>query len=178
MSRVMYLFGAAAPPVFYFADVVKRAQADGWQVCVGLTPPAACWLEERLPELEELTGHAVRSQYKLPGEPDTWPKASVIAFAPATMNSINAWALGLTSSFVVGLAAEAIGKKSPTVAMPCVNSAYAHHPQFERSVETLRNAGVTMLYGEGGFVPNQPGQGRPETYPWHLVMNAAEKALS
>ena len=43
--------------------------------------------------------------------------------APATFNTINQWALGLTEKFVVGFAAEAIGKKVPLVAMPCANAA-------------------------------------------------------
>jgi hypothetical protein len=92
-------------------------------------------------------------------------------------NTVNSWALGLTSSFIVGFVAEAIGKGIPLVAMPCVNQAFVAHPQFGRSVETLRGAGVTMLYGEGGFVPNRPGEGRPEAYPWGLALEAAGRAV-
>ncbi|MFI6683386.1 flavoprotein [Streptomyces sp. NPDC050485] len=171
-SRTLYLFCSAAPPVFNVARVIEEAQADGWDVCLGLTPTAANWLEESLGGLATLTGHPVRSEYKRPGEPDVWPPADVILFAPATFNSINAWALGLTSAFVVGVVAEGIGKHIPTVAMPCVNAAYVQHPQFEQSVATLRRAGVTVLYGEGGFVPNQPGEGRPEGYPWRIALDA------
>ncbi|KUJ69199.1 flavoprotein [Streptomyces albus subsp. albus] len=173
-SPVLYLFGSAAPPVFDLPDVVRRAQSDGWDVCVGLTPTAADWMRDRLSALEELTGHAVRSQYKRPGEPDVWPAADAIVFAPLTMNSVNAWALGMTSSFVIGVVAEGIGKRIPMVGMPCVNAAYAQHPQFERSVEVLRSAGVRMLYGECGFVSNQPGRKRP--YPWHLALEEALEA--
>lgn len=172
-SRVLYLFGSAAPPVHRIGDVIRMAQSDGWDVCLGLTPMAARWLEEQLPALEELTGHPVRAQYKMPGEPDVWPPADVAVVAPATFNTINQWALGITNHFVVGFVAEAIGKGIPLVTMPCVNAAFVQHPQFERSVETLRSAGVTVLYGEGGFVPNEPGKGRPESYPWHLALAAA-----
>ena len=59
--------------------------------------------------------------------------------------------------------------------MPCVNAAYVEHPEFDQSVATLR-AGVAVLYGEGGFVPNRPGEGRPEAYPWRLALTAAELA--
>lgn len=173
MTRTMYLFCSAAPPVFDVAIVIEDAQARGWDVCLGLTPTAARWLQSSLDGLAALTGHSVRSEYKLPGEPDVWPMADAIVFAPATFNSVNEWALGLTSKFVVGVVAEGIGKGIPTVAMPCVNAAYAQHPAFERSVETLRAAGVTVLYGEGGFVPNEPGQGRPSKYPWALALDAA-----
>ena len=177
-SRVLYLFGSAAPPVLDVDNVIRDAQASGWDVCLGLTPTAARWLADRLPELERLTGRPVRSEYKLPGQPDVWPKADVIVVAPATFNTVNAWALGLTHDFVVGVVAEGIGKGIPMVVMPCVNAAYVQHRQFEWSVAELREMGVEVLYGEGGFVPNQPGQGQPKEYPWHLALDAAERSLT
>ncbi|MEU1595099.1 flavoprotein [Streptomyces sp. NPDC005708] len=174
-SPVLYLFGSAAPPVFDVAHVIASAQGRGWTVCLGLTRTAANWLAPQRTELERLTGYPVRSDYKMPDEPDVWPQADVIAVAPATFNTINSWALGLTHDFVVGVVAEGIGKNIPTVAMPCVNAAYARHRQFDRSVTELRDMGVRVLYGEGGFVPNQPGQGKPKEYPWHLVVDAVEE---
>ncbi|MEV1012111.1 flavoprotein, partial [Streptomyces sp. NPDC049881] len=51
------------------------------------------------------------------------------------------------------------------------------HPQFARSIGTLREAGVRVLYGPGGFVPNEPGRGRPEEYPWNLALDAADDAV-
>ncbi|MEU3962847.1 flavoprotein [Streptomyces buecherae] len=176
MTSVLYLFGAAAPPVAEFPRIVRRAQADGWDVCVGLTPTAADWLTDAAAELEELTGYPVRSRYKRPGEADAWPRADAILFAPITMNSINAWALGLTSSFPVGVVAEGIGKGIPLITMPCVNSAYAQHPQFARSVAELRAVGVSVLYGDGGFVPNEPGQKR--AFPWDAALAEAKAFVS
>ena len=170
---VLYLFGSAAPPVFDVAMVIREAQTRGFDVCLGLTPTAARWLASQLTELERLTGHPVRSEYKLPGAPDVWPRAGVIAVAPATFNTVNAWELGLTHEFVVGVVAEGIGKGIPTVTMPCVNAAYVQHRQFERSIAELRAMHVRVLYGEGGFVPNEPGQGKSKEYPWPLVLDAA-----
>ncbi|MEV6552408.1 flavoprotein [Streptomyces sp. NPDC051597] len=178
MPRTLYLFCSAAPPVFDVAGVVEAAQADGWDVCLGLTPTAARWLEGSLDGLAVLTGHPVRFDYGRPGEPEVWPAADAVLFAPATFNSVNAWALGLTNSFVIGVAAEAVGRGIPTVAMPCVNAAYERHPAFERSVETLRGAGVSVLHGEEAFIPNQPGEGRPEGYPWHVALMAAARVLT
>ncbi len=43
-SRTLYLSGSAAPPLFDVAKVIETAQADGWDVCLGLTPTAAHWL--------------------------------------------------------------------------------------------------------------------------------------
>lgn len=178
MTRpVLYLFGSAAPPVHEFPDVVRRTRAAGFEVCVGLTPMAARWLADDIPALEDLTGLPVRSEYKQPGQPDAWPPADVILFAPATFNSINSWALGLTGSFVIGVAAEGIGKSIRLITMPCVNAAYVQHPQFGQSVETLRAAGVSVLYGPGGFEPNQPGERRAEGYPWHLALREVHRIV-
>ncbi|GGZ49066.1 hypothetical protein GCM10010387_49350 [Streptomyces inusitatus] len=173
MTKTLYLFGSAAPPVFEIGQVIRDLQARGWDVCLGLTPTAADWLSEELVDLKGLTGHPVRSRHKRPGEQDVWPKADAILFAPVTANSLNSWALCLTSVFVVGVAAEGIGKGIPTVAMPCVNAAYAAHPQIDRSVEILREAGVAVLYGRDGFTPNPPGVKRP--YPWAAALRAVER---
>ncbi|MCK7622503.1 flavoprotein [Streptomyces sp. RS10V-4] len=178
MTRpVLYLFGSAAPPVHEFPAVVRRAQAEGFDVCVGLTPTAASWLGGEVASLAEATGRPVRSEYKMPGEPDVWPKADAILVAPATFNTLNHWALGLTHHFIVGVVAEGIGKAIPTVTMPCVNAAYVQHPQFDQSITTLSTSGVKVLYGPGGFEPNQPGERRAEGYPWHLAFAAVEQAV-
>ncbi|WP_055600311.1 flavoprotein [Streptomyces aureus] len=169
-TRTLYLFSSAALPVFDIAHVIEDAQADGWDVCLGLTPTAARWLGDSLDGLAALTGHPVRWDYELPGQPDVWPPADAVLLAPATFNTINQWALGITEKFIVGVVAEGIGKRIPIVTMPCVNAAYVQHPAFERSVETLRGAGVTVLYGEGGFVPQQPGA--PVAYPWGAALAA------
>lgn len=171
----LYLLGSAAPPVLEIASVIEDAQKRGYDVCLGLTPSAARWLEPQLADLEQLTGHPVRSEYKAPTGADVWPRADVALFAPATFNSLNSWALGLTSSFVVGFAAEAIGKGIPLVTMPCVNAAYAQHRALDRSIAELRGMGVSVLYGPDGFEPNQPGERRPEGYPWHLALDAVAR---
>ncbi|MGW3241565.1 flavoprotein [Streptomyces sp. NPDC001070] len=165
MTRTLYLFAGAAPPVFDIARVIEDAQARGWDVCLGLTPTAARWLEPSLDGLAVLTGRPVRFEYPLPGLPEVWPPADVILVAPATFNTINGWALGLTETFVVGVLAEGIGKGVPMVAMPSVNAALMQHPQFERSVETLRAAGITVLSGGAASGPD---------YPWHPALAAAE----
>lgn len=83
--------------------------------------------------------------------------------------------LGATSAFVVGVVAEGIGKGIPTMAMPCVNAAYASHRALDRSVTELREQGITVLYGEGGFEPNPPGSGSPKGYPWDVALEAAKQ---
>jgi hypothetical protein len=174
-ALVLSLLACAAPPVRYLDRAIRDAHGRGWEVCLGLTPTAATWVADRLPELATLTGHPVRVEPRRPGEGSGWPPGDVTVIAPATLNSVNAIALGLTPTWLVAHACEAIGKRRPLIVMPCVNAAYATHPQFGRSIETLRGAGVRVLLGEpDGFTPNEPGKGNPETYPWHLALDAAD----
>ena len=171
--RVLYLFGCAAPPVLDLPTVVERAIGDGWTVCVGLTPTAADWLgDEVRATLERRTGQPVRSAPRHPSEEWPWPPADATLIAPATLNTVNTLALGLTPHFVAAYAAEALGKRWPLTLMPCVNSAYATHPQFDRSVDTLRGAGVRVLLGDGGFVPRPPGEFERDQYPWGAALEA------
>ncbi|NBM15327.1 flavoprotein [Streptomyces sp. GC420] len=173
-SRTMYLFSCAAPPLFDVAHVVENAQTRGWDVCLGLTPTAARWLGGSVEGLAALTGHRVYTEHPVPGVPFEWPAPDVLVMAPATFNTINQWALGITEKWVVGVAAEAIGRGVPLIALPCVNNALGTHPQFGRSVGTLREAGVRVLHGEeGGFPANEPGEGRPADFPWHAALDAA-----
>ncbi|MCX2967854.1 MULTISPECIES: flavoprotein [Streptomyces] len=174
MTRgVLYLLGCAAPPVQYVDRAVRAAQADGWEVCLGLTPTAAEWTADRLPEWAELTGHPVRTDRRRPWEASEWPPPTVSVVAPATLNTVNAVALGLTPTWLAGHAVEALGKGWPLVVMPCVSVEYGSHPQLARSVEVLRGAGVRVLYGApDGFVPRPAGGNRAEEYPWHLALDA------
>ena len=160
-GRVLYLLGCAAPPVLEFPGVVERAQAAGWDVCVGLTPSAADWLSETVgvAGLAELTGHPVRVRHRRPSQVDPWPKASVALVAPLTFNSLNAWALGLTGVWVPAFAAEAPGKGVPVVAVPCVNPALQAHPQFGRSVAVLEEMGVRVL-----------PSAQPSGFPWDVAL--------
>lgn len=155
-----------------------RGALRGRRICLGLTPTAARWLDDKLPALEELTGHPVRSQYKLPWEPDAWPPADVAVLAPATFNTINQWALGITEKFIWDSWPRPSARASRP--WPCrastlpMSSTPSSTPALPRSTPW----GVRVLYGEGGFVPNKPGQGRPENYPWHLALEAAASAAS
>ncbi len=122
--------------------------------------------------LEVRTGHPVRSEYKKPGEPDVLPPPDAIIVAPASFNTINKWAAGISDTLALGLITEAIGEGLPIATIPAVNGAQAKHPAWERSVETLRAAGVEVLHGEGVYPAHPPGQGAQylHLFPWHLVL--------
>jgi phosphopantothenoylcysteine synthetase/decarboxylase len=142
-APVLYHVVCAAPPALDTAALVRLARERAWDVCVVATPHAARWLD--LGKLEHLTGHPVRSTYKLPHEPDVLPPADAMLVAPATFNTINKWAAGISDTLALGLITEAIGMGLPLVAVPHLNDAQSRHPAFDASVTVLRDAGVIVM---------------------------------
>lgn len=170
--RVLYLVSCAAPPVLEIETLIHLAQAARWDTCLVMTPTAARWRETDISALTQLSGHPVRSQYKMPWEPDVLPAADAMLVCPATSNTVNKWSLGISDTLALGLITEAIGKGLPLAALPYCNFRQTMHPAFDRSVAVLRAAGVKVLIGEGGFVPHEPGDGRREAYPWRAGLDA------
>lgn len=171
-SRVLYLISCAAPPTRQVRTGIEKAQAAGWDVCLVTTPSARRWIDAEVNELEQLTGHIVRSEYKLPEQADVLPAPDAILVAPATFNTLNKWAAGISDTLALGLVTEAIGLRLPIVALPYLNNAQAAHPALDRSVGFLRDCGVTVLLGEGGFVPHVPKHGKVDAYPWDAALDA------
>jgi phosphopantothenoylcysteine synthetase/decarboxylase len=135
----------AAPPAQQTKDIVPQIQAAGWDVCVIATPQASRWMN--LEELEVLTGHVVRTDYKLPWEADPLPKANAMLVMPGTFNTINKWAQGIGDTLVVSLLCEALGRGTPpVVAVPCLKMDLVRHPAFKKSIALLRECGVQVLH--------------------------------
>lgn len=150
-------------------DVLIRRLQHHWNVCVIATPAALGFIDTG--RLEQLTGHPVRSAYRIPDQPDPLPKADAIAVVPATFNTINKWAHGISDTLALGVLNEAVGLGLPIIAAPTPNAALARHPAFERSVATLRSWGVTVLYDPVNYPPPQPGTGLAATdfFPWEAL---------
>lgn len=171
-GRVLYVIACAAPPAREVHRLVVAAQQAGWEVCLVATPQAMKFIDHA--SLEVLTGYPVRSEYKQPDEPDVLPPPDAIIVAPATCNTINKWAAGISDTLALGLITEGIGKGLPLVALPFTNRAQAAHPAFERSISELRSWGVTVLYGPEVYPLHEPGEGgaQIDRYPWHLALEA------
>jgi Flavoprotein len=153
------------------------AQERGWTVRVVATPAALDFLD--LAAIEGQTGSPVRSQYRQPGEPRSQP-ADAIIVAPATFNTINKWAQGISDTYALGLLAEGTALAVPIVVLPFVNTALAGRVPFRRSVEELRREGARILLGPGGFEPHPPRTGGEHivTYPWHIALSEAEQRFA
>jgi phosphopantothenoylcysteine synthetase/decarboxylase len=162
-----------AGPATAIGTLVHLARERGWTVQVIATPAALGFFDPAA--IENATGNPVRSQYSPPGAPRS-QIPSVIIVAPATYNTINKWALGISDTYALGVLAETTGLDVPIVVLPFVNTALASRPPFRRSVESLRAEGVRILLGPGGFEPHPPRTGgdRIGSYPWHLALDEAE----
>ena len=175
-APILYVIACAAGPAGQVTRLISYAHARGWDPYLIATPAALDFLDAR--ELESQTGHPVRSEYRKPGNTDSGrslPKADAIIVAPATYNTINKWANGISDNFALGILAEAVGLHIPAVVLPFVNSALAAHPAFQRSVTLLRDAGIDVIHGPGRLEPHPPGTGgsKFDTFPWHQALDQA-----
>ncbi|MBN6058303.1 flavoprotein [Nonomuraea sp. RK-328] len=161
---VLYVIACGGRPAGGLPDLVASLQAGGWTVCVVTTPSGRKFVDRE--RLAELTGYPVRDDYKRPEEPDVLPPADAMAVVPATFNTINKWAGGISDTLALGLLNEAIGLGLPVVAVPWPNVALAKHPAFPLSVERLTSSGISVLL-DTDRLP-QPSSGEPgaASFPW------------
>jgi hypothetical protein len=175
IRRTLCIVVCGAGPAADVGKLVRLAQERGWAVQVVATPAALQFMDTV--ELKALTGSAVRSKYLSPGESRS-EKADAIIVAPATYNTISKCALGISDTYALGVLAEAVGRPIPVVMLPFLNAALAARRPFERSVIQLRHEGVQVLLGTGEVEPHPPGTGADHIggFPWHLAMDAVERA--
>ncbi|HYS31904.1 MAG TPA: flavoprotein [Streptosporangiaceae bacterium] len=162
-----------AGPATAIGTFVALALERGWKVQVIATPAALGFFDEAA--VERQTGIPVKSQYGDLGAPRSQVPDAVVV-APATYNTINKWAQGISDTYALGVLAEFTGLDLPIVVLPFVNTALASRVPFRRSVESLRGEGVRIMLGPGAFEPHPPRTGgdRISTYPWHVALDEAD----
>lgn len=171
-TPVLSVIVCGAGPAAAIGTLVKLAIDRGWTVQVIATPSALAFFDAN--QIEAQTGSPVRSQYGKPGAPRSRIPDAIIV-APATFNTINQWALGLSDTYALGVLAEQTGLGVPVVVLPFVSDALASRPPFIRSVKALRAEGVSILLGPGG-VPAHPARSESkvaDAFPWQLALDEA-----
>jgi len=73
------------------------------------------------------------------------PQADVLIAFPATFNTLNKWALGITDTLAVGLLCEYTGLKKKIIAVPVTGQGLGSHLALQRSISMLRRYGVHVL---------------------------------
>ncbi|MEK2479423.1 flavoprotein [Streptomyces noursei] len=149
----LYVVVCAAGIAGDVGELITAAQEANWDVGVIATPQGLRFIDA--PAIEAQTRYPIRSAWRTPGEPRPLPPADAIAVAPATFNTINKWAAGISDTLAVGILCEAYGLGIPTAVLPYLNSAQAAHPAYHQSLERLREMGVLI----GSYAPHPPKAG-------------------
>lgn len=152
---VLYLVVCGAPPAAEIPEQIPAFQTDGWDVCVVATPAALDFIN--VMTIENMTGHPVRCAPRKPGETHPFPQAHAAALAPATFNTINKWATGISDTLALGLLNELLGAGLPITTVVWAKDVLRAHPAFPGHVQTLKDSGVR-------FISEGSGASR---FPWH-----------
>jgi len=162
-----------APPTSAVRALVRLAQQRLWTVRVIPTPDALSFVDAAV--LEAMTGNTVEVGYRSPSDPRP-PRPDAVIIAPATFNTINKSALGITDTHALGVIAEAIGRQVPVVMVPWVNAPLAARAPFRRALAQLQDEGVRMvLRDDAAAQPFGVDGADADAFPWELALDVAER---
>lgn len=153
----LYVVVCAAGVARDVGTLIAAAQERGWEVGVIATPLALRFFDTEA--VEARTGRPIRSAWRLPGDPRPFPDPDAVVVAPATFNTLNKWAAGISDTLALGTLCEAYGLGVPIAVLPCVSEALAAHPAYRAGLERLSGMGVRFGdpyagdAGEGGTHP-------------------------
>ncbi|WP_328868704.1 flavoprotein [Streptomyces sp. NBC_00287] len=153
--------------------LITAAQERHWDVGIVATAQGLGFLDAEA--IQAQTGYPIRSAWRTPGEARPLPPADAIAVAPATFNTINKWAAGISDTLALGILCEAYGMNIPTAVLPYLNSAQAAHPAYHRSLNHLREMGVLI----GSYEPHRPKTGGgADRFHWHEALDLLDPHLA
>jgi len=162
------------------SHLIRPAQDAGWTVTVTLTPTAGRWLRESgmLAQIEEASGFPVRVALRSPTERSPHPPVNCYLVAPASANTVAKLALGIADNQALTQVHEAMGIPDlPVVVFPRVNAAHARHPSWNSHLDTLRRAGVHLVYGDDVWPLHEPRSAPERKLPWSAVLDAVNAAV-
>jgi len=160
-TKVLLVAVCAGGPASQASKLVTSAQGRGWTVRLMPTPKACGFLPEEV---------ALRSL-----DPQTHTKnPDAIIIAPATFNTINKLAKGISDNSVLDVLQPRIAK-FPTVILPFVNKAYARRQPYIDSLRDLRKEGVSILE----IQPHEEGMGDEEVdhFPWDAGLDKIDSLM-
>ncbi|WP_432014709.1 flavoprotein [Streptomyces cucumeris] len=168
----LYVVVCAAGVADEVGKLIALAQQRHWDVGVIATPQGLGFIDA--PAVEAQTGYPIRSAWRSPGDTRPLPPPDAIAVAPATFNTINKWAAGISDTLALGILNEAYGLGVPTAVLPYLNAAQAAHPAYQQSLERLRGMGVLI----GDYQPHRPkaGGGR-HAFRWEQALELLDPTL-
>src|SRR5215469_6181802 len=109
VTRQLSVAVCGAAPTAEVGVLVRLAQQRSWTVRAIPTPDALSFVDAAA--LEAMTGNIVEVGYRSPSDVRP-PRPDAVIVAPATFNTVNKAALGITDTHALGVIAEAIGRRS------------------------------------------------------------------
>ncbi|MFI4949152.1 MAG: flavoprotein [Alphaproteobacteria bacterium] len=160
---VAYLVLSGTTTAARCPEILRGLVGLGFATVIAIpTPNASRVVAQR--ELADVAGvQVVESYFDLAIRPS--PPRGVVLFAPCSFNSLNKLAHGTADNLALSVVAEAIGRGTPVIVGPSLNTSLLAHPQAQASLETLPRWGVTIV------PPVDDGQG-PRLAPTEQLMDA------
>ncbi|MGW1161606.1 flavoprotein [Streptomyces sp. NPDC002519] len=162
----LYAIVCAAGIAQDVGKLVAAAQEAGWEVGVIATPLALRFFDTA--DVEARTGRPIRSAWRAPGDPRPFPAPDAVVVAPATFNTVNKWAAGISDTLALGTLCEAYGLGVPIAVLPGVSKALAAHPAYRASLARL--AGMGVRFGDPYAGGADEDGGRPE-FRWERALD-------
>ncbi len=174
VARQLSVVVCGAAPTAEVGVLVRLAQQRSWAVRAIPTPDALSFVDAAV--LESMTGNTIEVGYRSPSAVRP-PRPDAVIVAPATFNTVNKAALGITDTHALGVIAEAIGRAIPVVMVPWLNAPLAARAPFLRSLAQLRDEGVRILLREDAAAPRPFGVeiSDIDAFPWQLAVDVAER---
>ncbi|MFC7826920.1 flavoprotein [Streptomyces sp. NPDC057362] len=161
--QIVVCAAGVAPDV---GRLITAAHERHWDVGVVATPQGVGFLDAEAVEAQ--TGRPIRSAWRSPGAPRPSRPADAIAVAPATFNTVNKWAAGISDNLALGILCEAPAMGVPVAVLPYLNAAQAAHPAYRRSLALLREMDVLI----GSYEPHRPkAGGGADRYRWEEALD-------
>src|SRR5690242_1088933 len=144
-------------------EILRDLVGLGFKTVIALpTPNASRTISRR--ELADVPGaQVVTSYFDLAIRPR--PPYGVVLFAPCSFNSLNKLAHGIADNLPLSVVAEAIGRGTPVIAGPSLNTPLLNHPEARASLDRLLAWGVTIV------PPVDEGEG-PRLAPSAVLVDA------
>jgi phosphopantothenoylcysteine synthetase/decarboxylase len=140
---VVYLVLSGATTAARGPEILRGLVGLGFATVIALPTPNASRVIA-LRELADVPGaQVVESYFDLAIRPQ--PPRGVVLFAPCGFNSLNKLAHGIADNLALSVVAEAIGRGTPVIVAPSLNTPLLAHPQAQASLKTLPQWGVSIV---------------------------------
>lgn len=130
----------AAPLAGHTRRTYDTLRIAGWKVTVCPTIAAVDWILD--PPAHDMLSGRIR--------PDA------VICCPATFNTLNKWAAGINDSLALGVLNDAIGLRTPVLAVPMVAERLTRHPAWPATLAFLSNANIAIMDPTNSRLASQP----------------------